>query len=152
MASLNYDDIFSLFLGNIDDPNLANMEESDAYELMMEYLHKAISPVYVRRLFSSVSLDDDIHTLTYTMSKSVDDDSDSDFVKTMLAKSMTVQWVTPQVQSMVNLAQMFTGSEQKFYSQATHLSETRAVKSDMEKDLQSYILNRGYTYNKYLEG
>lgn len=152
MASLSYDAIFSQFLGNVTDPVLATMDESTANEYLSEYLHKAVSPSYIRRLFSSIKLDDDVQQVTYEMAKKTDDDADEDFVKTMLGKSMAVEWVTPQVQSKVNLAQMFTGKDQKFYAQSNHLSESRATKDDMRKELQSYILSRGYIYNEYLEG
>lgn len=152
MSSLSYDEIFSNFLGNITDPVLAGQNENLANEIMVECLHKAVSSVYVRRLFSSVTLDDEIQTMIFTMKKTVDESADKDFVSTMLGKAMAVQWVTPQVQSKVNIAQMFTGSTKKFYSQSAHLSELRALKSDMEKDLQSYILTRGSFYNDYVEG
>ena len=127
------------------------MDKSKAYAIMTEYLHKAVSPVYIRRLFSSLSCDDEVQEFTYTLAKKIDDGADEDFVRMMIGKSMVLQWVTPQVQSKVNIAQMFTGSEQKFYSQSNHISELRAMKSDIEKDLQSYILTRGYVYNGYLE-
>lgn len=152
MASLSYDVIFSNFLGNITDPVLAGQAESLANEIMVEYLHKAVSAVYVRRLFSSITLDDDVQILTFAMKKIVDEAADNDFVSTMLGKSMAVQWIAPQVQSKVNIAQMFTGSTRKFFSQSAHISELRALKSDMEKDLQSYILTRGSFYNDYVEG
>ena len=152
MSSLSYDVIFSNFLGNITDPVLAKQAEELANEMMVEYLHKAVSAVYVRRLFSSITLDDEIQVITFAMKKTVDEEADKDFVSTALGKSMAVQWATPQVQSKVNMAQMFTGSTKKFYSQSTHLSELRALKADMEKDLQSYILTRGSFYNGYVEG
>lgn len=113
MSSLSYDEIFFNFLGNITDPVLAGQAENLANEIMVEYLHKAISAVYVRRLFSSITLDDDVQTIIYAMKQPIDESADKDFVATMLGKSMAVQWVTPQVQSKVNIAQMFTGSTKK---------------------------------------
>lgn len=151
MASLSYDKIFSEFLGNMTDPTIANLDKTQAYEIMTDYLHKAVSSVYVRRLFSSISFDDEVQEMTYEMAKKTDDNADNDFVQVMLGKAMILQWITPQVQSKVNLAQMFTGSDQRFFSQASHVSELRAMKSDIEKDLQSFILTRGYVYNDYLE-
>ena len=151
MASLSYDEVFSEFLGNITDPVMAKLDENSAIEYLSEYLHKAVSPSYVRRLFSSIKLDDEVQQITYEMAKKIGDDADNDFVRTMLGKSMAVQWLNPQVNSRVNIAQMFTGSDFKFYSQASHISEIRGIKEDMEKDLQSYILSRGYVYNNYLE-
>lgn len=152
MSSLSYDEIFSNFLGNITDPVLAKEAADLVNEMMVEYLHKSVSGVYVRRLFSSILLDDEVQTLTYSMKQAVDESADKDFVSTVLGKAMVVQWATPQVQSKVNMAQMFTGSTKKFYSQSAHLEELRALKSDMEKDLQFYILTRGSFYNGYVEG
>ncbi len=152
MASLTYDDVFSIFLSNIEDPVIATMDDNTAIEYLTEYLHKAVSPSYIRRLFSSIKLDDDVQLITYEMAKKTDADADADFVTNMLGKSMAVQWVTPQVQSKINIAQMFTGSDQKWFSQASHVTATKSIKEDMEKDLQSYILSRGYIYNEYLEG
>lgn len=152
MASLSYDEIFAQFLGNVTDPELAKMDDTTATEYLTEYLHKAVSPPYIRRLFSSIKLDDDVQQMTYAMVKVTDTDGDDDFVKTMLGKSMAVQWITPQTQSKINIAQMFSDTDRKFYSQASHLGETKSLKEDMEKELQSYILSRGYIHNKYLEG
>lgn len=152
MASLSYDEVFELFLGNITDPVLANMDTNTAYEYLSEYLHKAVAPSYVRRLFSSIKLDDQVQLITYEMAKKTDDDADKDFVKTMLGKAMAVQWLSPQINSKINIAQMFTGPDRKFYSQSNHIAEIRGIKEDMEKELQYYILTRGYISNKYLEG
>lgn len=152
MPSLSYDEIFSNFLGNITDPVLAGQDENLANEIMVECLHKSISAVYVRRLFSSITADDEIQKLTFTMKKAVEESADNAFVSTMLGKAMAVQWITPQVQSKANIAQMFTGSTKRFFSQQAHLSELRALKADMEKELQSYILTRGSFYNGYVEG
>lgn len=152
MASLSYDEIFSDFLGSVTDYDLASVNIDDMYGLMTEYLHKTLSQSYVRRLFSSVSFNDAVQVFTFEMSNSVDDAADLDFTKYILSKGMVVEWLKPQVRSKVNIAQMFGGKEQKFYSQAQHLSELRGLLEDTQLEMRKAIRDRGYIYNPYLEG
>lgn len=151
MTSLSYEDIFSDFLGNVTDYNIAAMDTNEAYELMSEYLHKALSISYVRRLFKSIEFDDDILEMKYELFNSIDESSDLDFIKNIIAKGMVIEWVKPQVRSKLNIAQMFGGKEQKFYAQANHLSELRSLLEDTEIELRKEIRDRGYIYNPYLK-
>lgn len=59
MASLSCDDIYSSFLGYIKDNNLLAQEYSSASAFMSDWLKKSYSKPYVRRLFSSISYDED---------------------------------------------------------------------------------------------
>ena len=152
MASLSYDEIFSDFLGSVTDYELASINIDDMYGLMTEYLHKTLSQSYIRRLFSSVSFDDTIQVFTFEMANSVDNTADLDFTRYILSKGMVVEWLKPQVRSKTNIAQMFTGKEEKFYSQAQHLSELRGLLEDTKLELRKVIRDRGYIYNPYLEG
>lgn len=152
MASLSYDEIFSDFLGSVTDYDLASIDIDDMYGLMTEYLHKALSQSYVRRLFASVNFDDVVQNLTFEMDNSVDDAADLDFVKYILSKGMVVEWLKPQVRSKVNIAQFFGGKEEKWFSQAQHLSELRGLLEDTQLEMRKAIRDRGYIYNPYLEG
>lgn len=113
MASLSYDEIFSDFLGSVTDYDLASIDIDDMYGLMTEYLHKALSLSYVRRLFSSVSLDDTIQIITFEVMNTVDENADIDFIKYILSKGMVIEWLKPLVRSKLNIAQFFGGKEQK---------------------------------------
>ena len=151
MASLSYDEIFSDFLGSVTDYDLASSDIDDMYGLMTEYLHKALSLSYVRRLFSSVSLDDTVQMFSFEINNSVDNDADIDFVKYILSKGMVVEWLKPQVRSKLNIAQFFGGKEQKWFSQAQHLSELRGLLEDTQLEMRKAIRDRGYIYNPYLK-
>jgi len=151
MASLSYDEIFSDFLGSVTDYGLASIDIDDMYGLMTEYLHKTLSLSYVRRLFSSISLDDTVQEFSFTVINTVDDDADVDFVKSILSKGMVVEWLKPQVRSKLNIAQMFGGKEQKFYAQSNHLSELRGLLEDTKLEMRKEIRDRGYIYNPYLK-
>ena len=149
--TLEYDDIFSYFLGNVSDYQIASLNMNEAYELMVEYLEKTVAQPYIRRLFSSVLLDTDIHTLVFEMNYVVEESADRDFVRSVLAKGMVVEWLRPQVRNRLNNAQMFAGKEQKFYSQSQHLSELRALLEDTDIEVRRLIRDRGYINNSYLE-
>lgn len=152
MTSIKYEDIFSLFLGEIEDPKLASLKQSQAYELMTEYLHKAIGEPYVRRLFSSLTLNDELLKLDFELKYETADSSDEDFVTKILYKGMLVEWLTPQVRSKLNIAQMMTSNkESKFYSQAQHLSELRGMLEDTKTELRQIISEHGFIYNAYLD-
>ena len=150
MTSVLYDEIFVKFLGNIQDYDIPKMDSSDVNFMMIEYLHKASSRTYVRRLFKSLKFDDEKLHLTYELGVVTDEDQDKDFITTILAKGMVVEWLSPYVKSKLNMAQMFTGAEQKFYSQANHLSELRSLLEDTKQDLEKEILDRNCAYNEYL--
>lgn len=150
MTSVLYDEIFVKFLGNIQDYDIPKMDDSDVNFMMIEYLHKTSSRTYVRRLFKSIDFDDEKLHLTYELGVVTDESQDKDFITTILAKGMVVEWLSPYVRSKLNMAQMFTGSEQKFYSQANHLSELRTLLEDTKQELEKEILDRNYAYNEYL--
>ena len=151
MASLSYDEIFSDFLGSVTDYELASIDIDDMYGLMTEYLHKTLSLSYVRRLFSSLNLDDTIQEMSFEVVNSVDDAADLDFIKYILSKGMVVEWLKPQVRSKLNIAQFFGGKEQKFYAQSNHLSELRGLLEDTQLEMRKAIRDRGYIYNPYLK-
>lgn len=150
--TLEYDDIFSYFLGNVSDYQIASLNINEAYELMVEYLEKTVAQPYIRRLFSSILLNTEIHTLEFEMNFVVEESADTDFVKSVLAKGMVCEWLRPQVRNRLNNAQMFAGKEQKFYSQSQHLSELRELLEDTDIEVRRLIRDRGYINNPYLEG
>lgn len=152
MTSILYEDIFVKFLGNIQDYDIPNMDEDDVEELMTEYLHKSFSKTYIRQIFQNSSLDDETSTLSFEMKQATDEQQDSDFVSYILAKAMVVEWLSPQVRSKLNIAQLLTGNEQKYYSQANHLNELRELLSDTKIELEKEISDRAFVYNAYLQG
>lgn len=152
MASVTYESIFNLFLGSITDYKLASLEENDAADLMKEYLHKALGASYLRRVFSSITLDDDSQTITYTMAQPTDDESDLEFISNAIAKWMVYEWIHNQLNSVVNTSQFFGGAEQKYYSQANHMTELRELHDLLYKEARHFVMDRGWIHNSYLGG
>lgn len=149
MASIDYEEIFSSFLGNITDYNIASMNSTDAFELMTEYLHKTIADPYVKHIFSDVSLDDETQVLSYTL---VRDTNDKDFVINALSKWMVYEWYAGKVNNIQNITQFFGNKETKWLSQAAHSAENRSLRDTAYKEARFYIQNRGYIDNSYLGG
>ena len=153
MASINYETIFNIFLGNITDYNLASLEEEDAANLMQEYLHRALSVTYLRRVFSSIALDDTAETITYTMATATDPDSDSEFAKNAIAKWMVYEWVSNQVNNTALTQQMiFSSKEKSYYSQQAHLATNIALKDRLYTEARNFVMDRGWINNSYLGG
>ncbi len=152
MTSINYDDIFNSFLGEITDYDIAALSESDADEMMTEWLHKAIYNPHITDLFSSVTLDDETHILTYEMRTARDDILDKGFVINLLGKAVAYEWISPQVNNVTNLQQFFGSADQRWFAQSAHLSQLRTLKSDLNLQMRSLVDNRSLHHNEYLEG
>lgn len=144
MLTSAYDSIFSRFIVRVTDYGFATQDEQLVSEMMQHWLHAALSKPEVRKLFSSIQADDDVEQIEYEMRESLDEDSDVEFVEEMLATGMIVQWVSPQYHSVLNTSQMFTNSEQKFYSQSQHLSELKGMYEKAQTDFRKLVRDRAY--------
>lgn len=152
MASIEYDDIFSRFYTKVEAYDLLKLSRTNVSEMLISWLHSATFNPYVRRLFKSASLDDDEEVFTYEMQYSIDEEADNEFVIEVLAYGIVYEWINPRVNSTSNLRQMFGSSDEKWYSQASHLAELRGVRDEANARLRSLIRDRGYTNNTYLDG
>ena len=152
MTSLGYEEIFSSFLGSVTDYNLASLDATEAFELLTELLHKSLAERYVARLFKSKKLDDDVQKFSFEMKYVIDEDSDREFVINALAKWMKYEWQSDKVNNIALESRLLAGKEQKFYSEANHMSALQALQSSAYSEAYKFIMSRGYIDNKYLEG
>lgn len=148
MTSLKLDDVYSSFLDKVTDFDIANYEEDIQKELLTGYLKGALSIPYLRAIFTTITIDDYEETINYTLK--IEDGCDEQFILELLSKGMVIKWLEPQVKSKVNIAQMFGGKEQKWFSQATHLSEIKSLLENERIELNKLIRDRGSIYNPYL--
>lgn len=151
MASIAYGEIYSKFYARVNDYKLATMPEDQWNEVAYSWLHSVASKSSVRRLFSSLSLDDEIQIMTYDLKMSVDDETDEEFVKEVFSLGMIEVWVEPQLYNPLNTRQMFGSNQEKFYSQSAHSSELRNLYSNAESKLNRLISDRNATWNSYLD-
>jgi len=130
---------------------MSGLKESLAKEMMMGYLRSTISKPMVRRMFSSIEIDEDVEEIDFELREPLDDDSDSNFVEEVLVLGMVLAWVDPKYHSTLLTAQFFGNSEQRYYSQSAHLSELKAMYEKAQTDLRKIIRDRGYSLS-YING
>lgn len=152
MPSIDYEEIYSKFRLKAQAYDLLNMRDDDMNAFLCNWMHTAIKKPYIYRLFSELKFQDDIHELVYSMKYSIDDDFDKDFITDVAGIGMVIEWVTPQINNLNNIMQVYASSEEKYYSQATHLNALRELRNDLKKEQQSLIKDRGYIWNSYLDG
>ena len=152
MASLDYNKIYSRLFSKIEAYDCVELPEDELNYFLCNWIHSASANPYVRRLFKSFSLDDEILTISYEMKYSVDEFSDEEFITEILTFGVVVAWLEPKINSINNIAQMFGSKEEKFYSQSQHLSELRNLVNDAKKQQRRMITDRGFAWNSYLDG
>ena len=150
MTSIKYEDIFSQFLGLVEDNKFWTQDENDVNELLVELLHKAVYTSYVYRLFSSVSTEDPTQMLVFELAHSENEIGDKYFIITAIAKWMKYEWLSPQLNTVVNTSMILAGKEQKWFSQANHIAELREMTELAYREARSFIRDRGYISNDYL--
>ena len=147
----SYQDIYSRFLMKVKDYDFFNQSEVLANESMRGWLLASLSKPYVNRIFESISTDDEIAELQYTLSDSVNDFADKNFVEELLGYQIVCEWLTPKVQSTAVLNLMVSNSkESRFFAQANHLDQMRNLLADSENKVRSMLRDKGYIYNSYL--
>ena len=147
---LSYDKLFSRVLNKINDPKELSLDESDLLTIYTERLHSVIGKPRVRRLFSSITLDDEIQEMTFALNNSVDEYADEDFVLEVLTLGMVIEWLQPQVDSVLHTSVMIGGKEEKklLDNHKNMIDRLDSMKTEQNKMIRDY----GYMYNSYIKG
>lgn len=145
-----YNSIYSRFLLRVTDYEFAELDEKLANEMMNGWMKATLSQPYIRRLFSSIAADDDVEEIEFELANPIDDSSDQDFAEEIIAQGMLISWLSPQYHSVLNTAQFFSNSEQKYYSQANHMAELKDMYHGAKSDLRKMIRDRGTFNNSYI--
>ena len=145
---LSYSTLFSRVLNKINDQKELSLDENDLLEIYTERLHSVVGKPRVRRLFSSLSLDDEIQEMTFTLNNSVDEESDKDFVLEILSLGMAIEWLQPQVDSVIHTSVMIGGKEEKklLDNHKNMIDRLDSMKKEQNKMIRDY----GYMYNSYI--
>lgn len=138
-------EIYSRFYVRVKDYEMTGLDEKLVKEMLNVYLKSTISKPMVRRLFQSIELDDDLEEVEYELRESLDENSDKDFVEEVLSLGMVSEWAAPRYHSTLLTSQLLSNSEQKFYSQAQHLAEMKALYTKSQIDLRKLIRDYGYS-------
>lgn len=145
---LPYSIIFSRVLNKTNDSKEMSLSESDLFEIYTERLHSVIGNPRVRRLFSSITLDDEIQQIDYELNHSVDEESDKEFIIEVLTLGMAIEWLQPQVDSRKYTAQMIGGKEEKMLQNnyKPMIERLDSMKIELKKMIRDY----GFLYNYYI--
>ena len=146
---MTYEKVYSRFLGKIKTYDIPNMPTNIAYELMNEYLHSAFAIPHVRKLFSSLLIDDEKKMIDFTLARPIDSDSDERLVTDIISDGMALAWLTPRVLNVQLIDQMFGGKEEKFYAQSNHLSALQSLKQRLEQNIRRKTKHHGYLNDAY---
>ena len=130
----SYEEIYNLAANKITDPEIALLSQEDIEELFHGYLISATTKF--RKCKNDLSnRDDELRQFNVDL---------LDVEKEILAILVAREWLQPQLYSALLTKQVFSDKEQKHYSQASHISELRALDETLKIEAQK--LSRDYTY------
>ena len=152
MTSLSYQNFNSRFFSKVQAYDILDLTEIQLTGFMTNWLHSAFSKPYIRRLFSSFIMDDEIQEVQFEMKYVVDEFSDIDFIYEIISIGMIIEWLEPKINSVQNIMQMYGSKEEKFYAQANHLNQLQSLKDSLYQSQRRMIADRGYAWNKYIDG
>ena len=135
----SYEAIYKRALAQITDPLLATLPEADLENMLYGWLMDAIvEPVVGDYDFANR----DEKEFKF-------DISDRD--QKILAIHMVRGWLAPQIASVTLTAQVYSGKETKYYAQANHLSEMRALDESLQHQADLLFCRGTYLDNEYFD-
>lgn len=147
---LSYEKVFSRARGRITDPKEMSLHKDDLIEIYTERLHSVVGNPRVRRLFSSIVLNDELQNIKFTLKNSVDEQYDTDFIIELLSLGMVIAWLEPQVDSIKhNSIMLGTKEEKKLLDNHKNMIERLDT---LQNQLQKMIRDYGCMYNSYVNG
>lgn len=145
---LSYSTLFSRVLNKINDPKELSLNENDLFAIYTERLHSVIGKPRVRKLFSSITFDDELQEIQFELNSSVDEYSDKDFVLEILTLGMVIEWLQPQVDSIIHTSVMIGGKEEKklLDNHKNMIDRLDSMKKEQYKLMRDYeYLNHSYS-------
>lgn len=143
---MKYEEIYSRSYMKRYDPEFYNNKEF-AYETMKEWIHEIVAFPYVRKIFSSIILDDVLEELTFELVNSVDEQSDNDFIIKLFTDGFVICWMRPKIDTAINLATVIGGKDEKKLISNYQANIDRL--NSLELKLKKYIRDYGYINGTY---
>ena len=137
----SYEAIYKRALAQITDPLLAQLPEEDLENMLHDWLMDAIVEPVVGE-YNFVDRDDKLKQFNF-------DISDRD--QKILAIHMVRGWLATQIASVTLTAQVYSGKETKYYAQANHLSEMRALDDSLRRQADLLFCRGTYLDNEYFD-
>jgi hypothetical protein len=129
-----YSTIYSRCLAKLEDPTLLQLSDEDLEEMLHDYMLSAIAKH--RQCDHDLSdRDEELKQFNSNL---------TDLEIEILAILMLREWISVRLHSVTNVLQVFSGKETKWFSQAQHIAELRAM--DEALKLEAQQLSRDWTY------
>ena len=137
----SYETIYKQALRKIEDPSLLDYPEEVLEDMLYGWMVSAIA--------KHRKCEHDLSDRDENLKQFNSDLSDTE--KEILAILMAREWLAPQINSVSLTLQVFGGKEEKYYSQAAHLTSLEV--RDEKLQLEAQKLSRDYTYinNDYFD-
>ena len=129
----SYKTVYGRFLNSTTDFNLVELDDHTLNEMLKDWLHSAIVKT---RTSGDMSRDDENEAFANDL---------SDLDIELLAMGMRLAWLDQALNSTENTLMFIGGKEEKFFSQANHIAELRALRADTLREMQQL-----YTYSTYI--
>ena len=113
---MEYNDVYGSFLSRVKDPSLLAMSNKDRKSILADYLRRGLARPEVRKLFSSISQDDDFEEINYVLRTHINNGesaSEDAFVENVIVQAMVIEWMYPQVDNSVALSPYIVGGKEE---------------------------------------
>ena len=137
----SYEAIYVRALAQITDPLLVQIPEEDLENMLHDWLMNAITEPVVGE-YDFADRDEDLKQFNFNI---------SDRDQRILSIHMVRGWLAPQIASVTLTAQVYSGKETKYYAQANHLSEMRALDESLQKQADLLFGRGTYLNNEYFD-
>lgn len=129
--STTFEQIYDIFLSQIDDVDFLNYDEDDAYKL--RYLLNSIPQFKsCRNNLTDREQNGFSNTLT-------------DEEQFILGNLMVLEYLKPRITSLKNISQSMSTRDFSMTSQANHLKQLSELKKDKSSEVDSLIISYTYT-------
>lgn len=135
-----YETVYGRFLNRITDFNLGDLDDHTLNEMLKGWLRSSI--VNTRTSADLSARDDESEVFN-------NDLSDRDIE--LLAMGMVLAWIEPTINSTELTSQFIGGKEEKYYSQANHIAELRALREDTRVEMKRLHSYGTYISNSYFD-
>lgn len=139
----SYNEIYNIFSQKITDFIILDLEDDVLQPMLLGWMKSAIAKI-MKPIEHDLSDRNDNEMMFNNVLNEIE--------KEIIACSMVVEWITPQVNSTMNTQQFFGGKEEKFYAQKNQLEGIKALRDDMR--IEARKLRRDYVTanSSYLNG
>lgn len=147
--TLSYEKIFSAARGLYTDPKELSLSADDLTEIYTERLNRVVGDTRVENMFSTLEMDDEVQRMEFVLNHPISDGADIRFVVRLLSLGMEIEWLQPQVDSIL-YSVPFIGSTQEKKILDGHSNMIDRLNS-LKLQFNKMIRDHGYVHNSYLE-